>query len=679
MARAHVKSLAVGLRVARHHMHEARLAVMPRAGARLPDVVADWDQDGHRVSLRAPRYDDFAEWRALRLANQQQMELHWDAQDRSWDQRHQLSDWVGVVANAKRGRRRRSALLCVLTIDGSLAGQANLEWIDEGSGTAECGAWLDAALHNRQLMRTAVAHLVDFAFAELSIDRIMAPIAVDNLGAQAAIASLGFTREGLMQAYAATGQGRTDHELWAITRNRHANGSVTPSRSWYERPVFDESVEVQSALHDMVPGGAHTYARGEDQYPDGMAPIISRGRGSHVWDIDGNEFIEYGAGLRSVTLGHAFPPVTDAVAATLARGNNFSRPSSLEVAAAEDFLTTVPTADMVKFAKNGSDTTTAALRLARAATGRPTVAICDQPFFSVDDWFIGTTPMNAGTQTSSYVRFAYNDVESLRQVLSQNDIAAVFMEAATALTEPLPGYLEAVRELCSAHGTVLIFDEMITGFRWSAAGAQAVYGVTPDLSCWGKALGNGFPIAALAGSRELMELGGLRASDRRVFLLSTTQGPESTALAAMRAVIGVYRTDDPVATMEARGSELAAGINECARNHGVADHMYVTGRPSCLMFVTKDADGAPSQEFRTLAMQELISRHVLGQSLVVSAAHTRRDVTRTIEAFDGAMATYRKALEAGSAESFLHGRPVAPALREYAAPRTPFPRQGRAK
>ena len=159
---------------------------------------------------------------------------------------------------------------------------------------------------------------------------------------------------------------------------------------------------------------------------------------------------------------------------------------------------------MVKFAKNGSDATTAAVRLARAVTGREVVAVCDQPFFSVDDWFIGTTAMDAGIPPSaSTVRFAYNDLDSLAVVLETKSVACVVMEAATALAEPAPGYLPGVRALCDRHGALLVFDEMITGLRWSAGGAQQVYGVVPDLSCWGKAMGNGFPLSALAGTARI--------------------------------------------------------------------------------------------------------------------------------------------------------------------------------
>ncbi|MBP2473926.1 glutamate-1-semialdehyde 2,1-aminomutase [Crossiella equi] len=438
---------------------------------------------------------------------------------------------------------------------------------------------------------------------------------------------------------------------------------------------FEESARLQARLHDLVPGGAHTYARAADQYPEFMTPVLVKGQGARVTDADGNEFVEYGMGLRAVTLGHAYPPVVDAVRAVLGDGLNFTRPTTLELAAAEDFLAGVPGADMVKFAKNGSDVTTAAVRLARAATGRDLVAICaDQPFFSTDDWFIGTVPMRAGIPQAVRdltVAFRYNDLPSLRTLFEVHSgrIAAVVLEAATALAEPEPGFLEGVRALCDEHGTVLVFDEMITGFRWSAGGAQQVYGVVPDLSCWGKAMGNGFPIAALAGKRELMELGGLATDRDRVFLLSTTHGAESVSLAAFRAVARAYRETDPVGVMERQGRVLADAVNQLAREAGVAEHVAVLGRPSCLIFTTRDPAGSPSQEFRTLFLQELLARGVLGQSFVISAAHTDADLAHTAEAVRGALAVYAKALEAGTVEGLLQGRPVAPALRSRAEPR----------
>ncbi|MGH3641005.1 MAG: glutamate-1-semialdehyde 2,1-aminomutase [Mycobacterium sp.] len=435
---------------------------------------------------------------------------------------------------------------------------------------------------------------------------------------------------------------------------------------------FTRSTELQDKLHHLIPGGAHTYARGSDQYPESMAPVLVRGHGCRVWDVDDNEYVEYGMGLRAVTLGHGYRPVVDAVSAAIVNGVNFTRPTELELNAAEDFLRLVPGADMVKFAKNGSDVTTAAVRLARAATGRNKVAACDQPFFSTDDWFIGITPMNSGIPESSReqtLRFRYNDLESLAAVLAGGDVACVILEAATSTAEPEPGFLQGVRQLCDRHGSLLVIDEMITGFRWSEHGAQALHDVRPDLSCWGKAMGNGFPIAALAGRREVMELGGLRTNRERVFLLSTTHGAETGSLAAFRAVVKAYADDDPIGQMEHAGKLLRHNAEAVINDAGLADYVQLNGRSSCLTFTTRDADRQPSQSYRTLFLQELLNGGVLGQSFVTSAAHTDLDIEHTLAALRGAMPVYRRAIERGSVEGLLEGRPVAPAIRRYAAPR----------
>ncbi|GHI93053.1 MULTISPECIES: glutamate-1-semialdehyde 2,1-aminomutase [Streptomyces] len=421
-------------------------------------------------------------------------------------------------------------------------------------------------------------------------------------------------------------------------------------------------------LHALVPGGAHTYAKGDDQYPEGLAPVISHGRGAHVWDVDGNRYVEYGSGLRSVSLGHAHPRVVEAVRRELDRGSNFVRPSVVELEAAERFLATVPTAEMVKFAKNGSDATTAAVRLARAATGRPRVAVCaDHPFFSVDDWFIGTTPMSAGVPaatTELTLSFPYGDLAATEELLTryEDEVACLILEPA-AHTEPPPGYLQGLRELADRHGCVLVFDEMITGFRWSEAGAQGLYGVVPDLSTFGKALGNGFAVAALAGRRALMERGGLRHPGDRVFLLSTTHGAETHALAAAMAVQTVYVEEGVTARLHALGERLASGVREAAVGMGVGDHVVVRGRASNLVFATLDGDGRPSQAYRTLFLRRLLAGGVLAPSFVVSGALDDADIEHTVEVVAEACAVYRKALDAGDPAPWLGGRPVRPVFR----------------
>ena len=430
-----------------------------------------------------------------------------------------------------------------------------------------------------------------------------------------------------------------------------------------------ETRSLQRRAHELIPGGAHTYAKGDDQYPGTAPPFIARGKGCHVWDLDGNEYLEYGMGLRSVALGHAFPAVIDAVRSELANGLNFTRPSPLEVQAAEIFLDCVSSAEMVKFAKNGSDATTAAVKLARAYTGRDLVAICgDQPFFSTDDWFIGSTAMSAGIPQSIRdltVKFRFNDTASLESLFlaHPDQIACVVLEAETA-TAPRPGFLAELRALCTRFGALMVLDEMITGFRWDVGGAQRVHDVVPDLSTFGKAIANGFPLAALAGKREIMERGGLRHTQERVFLLSTTHGAETHSLAAGIATMRVYQDEPVIETLYRRGERLKRGVDDVTRRHGVQDYLQVLGRASNLVFATRGPDRLPSQEYRTLFMQELIAAGIIAPSFVVSYSHTDDDVDRTIEAVDGAAAVYAHALDDGATQ-YLQGRPVKPVFRPF--------------
>lgn len=433
---------------------------------------------------------------------------------------------------------------------------------------------------------------------------------------------------------------------------------------------FDNSNRLRARVNALIPGGAHTYAKGDDQFPDGMAPYIVRGQGSHVWDLDGNEFIEYGSGLRAVTLGHAYKPVVDAVCHQLGFGSNFIRPASIELECAELFREIIPSAEMVKFCKDGSDATSGALKLARAYTGRDLVAVCaTQPFFSVDDWFIGSSGMPGGVPAATRaltVKFNYNDLASLDTLFDQypGRIAAVILEAEKE-TPPAPGFFSGLRERCDRHGTVLILDEMITGFRWHKNGAQTLYGIEPDLSTFGKGLANGISVSALAGKRDLMRLGGQDHDRERVFLLSTTHGAETHGLAAAIGTMRIYQTQPVIDTLWLRGSQLAAGLCKAATDAGVSEYVPILGQPCCLVFGSRDEEGKPSQPFRTLLLQEVIRRGVLASSLVVNYSHTEIDVTRTIEIFSEAFTIYRLALDQGI-EKYLHGRPVKPAIRPYA-------------
>jgi glutamate-1-semialdehyde 2,1-aminomutase len=374
-------------------------------------------------------------------------------------------------------------------------------------------------------------------------------------------------------------------------------------------------------------------------------------------------------GLRAVTLGHGYRPVVEAAQRQMLLGSNFTRPATIELDCAQELLGLIENAEMVKFAKDGSDATSAAVRLSRAYTGRNMIARCgDQPFFSVDDWFIGSTPMSAGIPKvvqDLTVQFRYNDIESLSLLFEQNPgkIACVVMEAATAV-EPKDEFLADVQALCRNEGAVFILDEMITGFRWHLGGAQKVYGISPDLSAFGKAMGNGFAVSALVGKRELMELGGLHHDKERVFLLSTTHGAENHSLAAAIQTMQIYRRDNVVEYLYSRGERLRSGINRAIESLDLVGHFEVLGRPCNLIYATRDQSKQPSQSFRALFLQETIQRGLLTPSLVISFSHTDADIDQTIDAIGEALRVYRRALEDG-VEKYLVGRPVKPVFRKF--------------
>jgi glutamate-1-semialdehyde 2,1-aminomutase len=211
---------------------------------------------------------------------------------------------------------------------------------------------------------------------------------------------------------------------------------------------------------------------------------------------------------------------------------------------------------------------------------------------------------------------------------------------------------------------VLVFDETITGFRWAIAGGQQVFGVEPDLSVFGKSLGNGFAVSALLGKRELMELGGLRTSQERVFLLSTTHGAETHALAAAAKVIEIYRSEPVIARLHRQGMRLQAGVQQAIDQAGLRDHVTLVGRPCALLYGTRDADKAPSQAFRTLFMQQLVRRGILAPSFMVSYSHSDDDIDRTVAAVAASLTVYRQALD-GGVERFVEGPLVRPVYRRF--------------
>ncbi len=423
-------------------------------------------------------------------------------------------------------------------------------------------------------------------------------------------------------------------------------------------------------LNRVIPGGAHTYSRGDDQYPANAPQILDRGEGAYVYAPNGAKFLDYGMALRAVTLGYSNSRVNDAAWNEVIKGNNLTRPSMVELEAANLLVDLIPSVDMVKFAKNGSTVTTAAVKIARAYTGRKYIARCvDHPFFSFDDWFIGDTPLTKGIpeeNSSLTLNFKYNDLASLKELFEKypKQIAGVILEPATS-EHPVEGYLNAVRGLCKEHGSLFILDEMITGFRWHLNGAQTYYDIEPDLCTFGKGMANGFSVAALAGKREYMSLGGINNSGaERVFLVSTTHGAEMCGLGAFVETVKIYKEKDVIDHLWRFGQKLIDGMNSVAQECGVGDYFQVVGVPCSPNYVTKDRDGKISLGLRTLFSQEMIKNSVLMPWIALSYTHGELELEQTLHATKRALNVYAAGLESGY-DKYLQGPIIKPVFRKY--------------
>lgn len=434
---------------------------------------------------------------------------------------------------------------------------------------------------------------------------------------------------------------------------------------------FTKSRAFSREIHDLIPGGAHTYSKGDDQFPFNAPGAITHGKGAHVWDVDGNEFIDCSMGLTSVCIGHGYEPVAQAVADAAFQGTNFQRPALIELEAAKLFLETVQSGDMVKFAKNGSTVTTAAVKLARAFTGRNRVAICrEHNFFSFDDWFIITTPCDRGIPEKTRemtALFSYNNFESVENLLSNNDhdIACLILEP-VKFDPPENGFLHKVAELCKERGVLLILDEMISGFKWSLQGAHNYFGVKPDMSTWGKGIANGFSACALTGRAEIMELGGIRnEGEDKLFLISTTHGAETTGLAAMNATIKSFVDHNMIESNWQRGAALKSRLEQIILKHELQSALKWVGYPCLLALVCRNAEDNVDDSFRTLMMQEMIARGVLFQGLFYTTwSHQQAELDHFVMAFDESCAVYKQAIRQGNTNQLLIGRPAKAVFRK---------------
>ena len=425
----------------------------------------------------------------------------------------------------------------------------------------------------------------------------------------------------------------------------------------------------QERLLKAIPGGAHTYSRGFDQFPVNAPQILARGKGAYVFDPEGTRYLDYGMALRAVHIGYAEDEIDAAAIRQIQNGNNLTRASLIELEAAELLVDMIDSVDMVKFTKNGSTSVSAAVKLSRAYTGRDMVARCvDHPFFSYDDWFIGSTPLTLGIPQDTIEKtktFRYNDIASLEVLLDQypGQFSCVVLEPA-ATEEPKDGYLQKVQDLCRKNGIVFVLDEMITGFRWHMKGAQYLYGVEPDLCTFGKAMANGFSVSCVAGRREIMELGSIEHEGReRLFLLSTTHGAEMSGLGALVATMKFMRKNDVVDHLWNYGRKLMLMMKHKAEKHGI-NHSFKVGGIDCSpYYLTQDSTGANSLELRTLFSQEMIRNGVLMPWIALSYRHGDEEIAITEKAIDQAFSVYRLALDEG-VKDYLIGPAIKPVFRK---------------
>lgn len=424
--------------------------------------------------------------------------------------------------------------------------------------------------------------------------------------------------------------------------------------------TFTASEQFLERAERVIPLGSQTFSKSRTQYPFGASPyFIQKAHGSRCWDLDGNEYIDFVNSLASVTLGYNDPDVTAAVRQQLESGVIFSLPHPLETEVAELICDMVPCAERVRFGKNGSDATSGAIRLARAYTGRDRVAVCG--YHGWQDWYIGSTARHRGvpqvTRDLTH-SFAYNDPDSLKVLLEAHpgQFAAVILEPMN-VTEPAPGFLEGVKDLTHAHGALLVFDETITGFRYANGGAQALFGVTPDLATFGKGLANGYPVSAVAGRADVMKL-------MEEIFFSFTFGGETLSLAAAKATLTKLREQPVAATLAARGRQVMDGVQRIIDGSGLGDVFASSGHPSWNFLIMQDARGATSFEIKTLWLQEIMERGILSVGTHnMSYAHSEADVERLLAAYAEVLPLVGRALDAGTLHQQLRCKPLEPLFK----------------
>ena len=423
-------------------------------------------------------------------------------------------------------------------------------------------------------------------------------------------------------------------------------------------PVITESNKLYERAQPIMTPVTQTMAKGPGQYINGVAPkYMKRGKGARVWDVDGNEYLDYNAAIGPLSLGYAYPRVDEAIKEQLADGITFSQMHELEVTLAELIHRVIPNAESVRISKTGADVTSAAVRVARAFTGRNKVLCCG--YHGWHDWYIGVTSRSAGIPEAVKElsgTFEYNDINSVKDALDE-DVACVILEP-FVFEAPKNNFLQELKDLCAANGTLLVFDEMWTGFRIAVGGAQEYFGVTPDLACYSKACANGMPVALLTGRRDVMSL-----FEGDVFFY-TTFGGEALSLAAAVATIHELIEKNVPAYLAEKGKQLKDGYNALAAELGISGYTRCTGY-DCRSMVSFDATAGNPLELKSYVQQEMIKKGILWSGFHnITFSHTDEDVAYTLKAYRAVLGLLKEAVDAGDVAARLRGKPVEAVFRK---------------
>lgn len=447
----------------------------------------------------------------------------------------------------------------------------------------------------------------------------------------------------------------------------------------------------QKKLDNLIPGGAHTYSKGKDQFSSNFPSILKKGLGAYVYDYNNKKFLDYGMGLRSVGIGYANNEILKSATRQAQLGNNLSRPSNIEIIAASKLIKLIEAAEMVKFAKNGSSVVTAAIKLARAYNKKKIILVCkDHPFFSYDDWFIGSTVIKRGIPKNIYnltKTFKYNDINSLKNLVNKykNKISCVVLEPCTDVCPKIKNinkdccgkskceinfriknnFLKQVQSICKKEKIIFILDEMITGFKRNIKGAQYEFGVKPDLSTFGKAMANGFSLAALVGKKKIMSLGSINKKNKeRVFLLSSTHGSEMSSLGAFVKTLEIYKRENVIQRIWSYGFKLITCANNLIKENNLNSYIIFSGPAYSPVYKCLDINKKQSLEFKTLFIQEMCKNGVLMSFISISASHGLKELKLTLNALKKTLVVYKKALKFGI-KKYLKGETIKPVFRRF--------------